>query len=368
MKHNFTALKGMMQYPHPNRVLELLGLTPDSHNRQFDAKVLHGGFNEKVLSKIMKNDTVYVTTVREPFEQFKSFYLYRYHMQKPIAVLQREIEDMILTSQPSPEKNYFRSFQNTQYKKLENTMFRYFCYDYNTSLFNKTYAKGIISHINSIFSVIVVDKYDESLLLLKRQLCWDIKNIIFITHKNASYSKKGEKSPKEATLREYHRNISELDYDLYHYFSQIHDEQVKKHGEDFRDELKEYQRVKAVASTFCWNIYSQLMKVINVNSLQFTTILAEEITIEGSRFWNSFALNAKDCVLMAICAWDYKDISAASSYPILCRRKLDQVTFDRKFCASKYKNMTKVFAYDNVYFPYTDMKRIIGCDLIRSFG
>ena len=367
MKHNLTSLRSIDKLPHPNEVLKLLGETPETDNTQFDTKVIHGKFDDKFLARVMQKDSVYIATIREPFEQFKSYFLFKHHGGKDISVLQQEIEDMILTSKPSPGKNYYKTFQNHDYEYLENPMYRYFKYDYTTSLFNQTYTKEIINYIASRFKVVIVDKYDESLLILKRQLCWDIKDIIYIPHKNASYSGKSQKPPNENIMREYHRNISKLDYDLFNYFLQVHNEQVAIYGQGFMDELNEYQRVKTIASDFCWKIYSQLFDLFDQDSLEFTPVITQEISIDGSRFWNSFRVNGRDCVLMAMCGWNFRDTNVASTYPILCDRQFGAFTFDDKYCANKYDNFSDIFVHDNVYFPYTSMKKIINCDLIRTY-
>ena len=45
-----------------------------------------------------------------------------------------------------------------------------------------------INHVEDIFDIVMIaEKMDESLILLKEYLCWDLKDVVFFSKKNNRY-------------------------------------------------------------------------------------------------------------------------------------------------------------------------------------
>ena len=179
-----------MPKPHPNELLVKLGqmqLNATLETR-FDMHVSHGKFNKTTLDRVMQNDTIYVSTLRHPFQQFVSRVFYNYRKLR-LSFMKAELDKMLRTSVLQKEAHVF-IFKDRRYGFLENQMFKYFQFDHTKAQLNNSYFRECIKNITSLFQVIVTDKYDESLLLLRHKFCWDIKEILFISHKNASYSNK----------------------------------------------------------------------------------------------------------------------------------------------------------------------------------
>ena len=362
-KNNLTTFLIKANLPHPNTVLmNLGGRQSKPKDFRFDMQVRHAIFNKTIIEKAMQHDTVYVSTLRHPFRHLVSRFFFHYKKLE-LSFLKTEFDRMLRTSFFQQNKN-ISIFEDRQYEFLENPMFKYFQFNYERAQLNATYFSECITDISTLFQVIITDKYDESLLLLRHKFCWDIKEIIYITHKNASFSDKNKEPSEYGTLYEKHQNISNLDYQLYSYFLEIHQKNVKAAGTKFQEELQEYKRVKADTGTFCWKIYRQLTLNKNLTLIDIASVLANVLVFERGKFWNEFTVTARDCVLMAMCEAKLRHARLALNYPITCDNNIPGFKYNHMFCANEKVNDTKIFSHNNLQFPYTALRELLFCDLV----
>ena len=366
-KHNLTTYSLRRNYPHPYALIENLGQMPsnDSSGYRFDMQVTHGTFNKQTLERVMQKDTIYISTLRHPFRHLVSRFFYHYK-KHGLSYLKTEFDQMLRTVNFQREKSK-ATFNDTKYDFLENPMFKYFELNYLKAQFNYSYFSECITEISSLFHVIITDRYDESLLLLRHKLCWDIKEIIYISHKNASFSEKRKHPSEFGILYENHQKISSLDYKLYSHFLEIHQNNVEAAGKDFQDELEEYKRVKADAGAFCWDIYKILTSETGTTLKNMSSVLASELAFEGGKFWNAFIINGNDCVLMALCEADLLHARLALNYPITCQQNVHNFKYNHLFCA-KENGERPGFAYENLHFPYSAMRELLLCDLVVEYN
>ncbi|XP_019628592.1 PREDICTED: galactosylceramide sulfotransferase-like [Branchiostoma belcheri] len=167
--------------PYPGRIL--------SHHRHFSkSNVLqeqflgnrtaynilchHMRFHYDSIRDLMPKDTVYVTIVRNPVDIFESSFEYfgfgpMYNISQPNA-----LETFL--DNPS---YYVRKFGEIPHS--HNSMFYDLGYN-NRDLTSQQTIKSIIEQLDRIFSVVLVsDYFEESIILLKHALCWDIDDVTF---------------------------------------------------------------------------------------------------------------------------------------------------------------------------------------------
>ena len=246
---------------------------------------------------------------------------------------------------------------------LENTMFKYFRFNTQEATINVSYARECIEHIGHLFHIIITDHYDESFLLLKEDLCWNIKDIIFLSHKNASFPSKNKTPEEYGLLYEMHKNISVLDYELYNYFFSAHRQRVKQGGDEFQKKLSVYQDMKNEATTFCWNIIDELVSKKNHSVIQ--GILSRVIYVNGRGTFESIEISGYECVLMSLCEADCKSARLALNYPVSCTKQIPGIILKNKiFCPNSTLKEVDVFHYSNVYFPLNAMAKLLKCDLL----
>ena len=360
-KHNLSTYSLQKQYPHPKDVFQKVYEIPAEKSSRFDVQIAHGRFNKRKLMNKMQTDAVYVATLRHPFMQFRSHYFYD-NQRPPFSVVQRDFESMIKNSIFDPLMNKLRLRQSLY---LENSMFKYFEFDTNRALLNQTYYQECLHSLASLFRMIITEYYDESLLLLKEELCWDIKDIVYLSHKNASFPGKNKTPEEYGILYERHRNISRLDYMLYDFFLHILKQKVKKAGREFQKRLFSYKQIKARVSTFCLEMRHKLMYESNYITLQ--RMLSKTIAVDGFDSFDSFSISGYDCVMMSLCEFNYKDARLALNYPTLCTRSMYAVKPPALFCPST-KDGVITFQHYNLTFPLQNLKRLLSCDMAVAYN
>ena len=140
---------------------------------------------------------------------------------------------------------------------------------------------------------------------------------------------------------------------------------MKVAGESFQEELQEYRKAKVDAGTFCWSVYTKLTSERNLTSKDIISVLKDEVVFERGKFWDAFTVTAGHCIVMALCEHYLWQARVALSYPITCNRTIPGFLYSHMFCASE--NVTDVYSYDNLHFPYSAMRQMLLCDLIVKY-
>ena len=115
---------------------------------------------------------------------------------------------------------------------------------------NLTAVKEYIQFLDAEFDlVMIMDYFDESLLLMKRLLCWDIEDILYV--------KLNERQDKEkatrlsATVIENIRRWNKADVLLFDHFNATFWRRVKKEGPNFYEELITFRQRKQEIEQSC---------------------------------------------------------------------------------------------------------------------
>jgi len=205
---------------------------PSKSSSGFDIFCDHAVYNKSVFSELMGHDIVYITSIREPFSQLKSMVNY-YNVLNissvPLTVSSRFVEFL------SNIKEY-----EAVYKSADASRERYcipdgFSMTRNLMSFNLGFPTGgfrsaaddlandddlvqrWIAELDSDFSlVLVVEYFYESIVLLRRQMCWSLKDILFMASNAGSYDYMTEKGEDLVKL---YRQWSSVDYQLYQHFN-----------------------------------------------------------------------------------------------------------------------------------------------------
>ncbi|XP_013394528.1 uncharacterized protein LOC106161989 [Lingula anatina] len=197
----------------------------------------HMIFDYDVVRSMMPNHTFYLGLVREPFSHFKSAFHYykiaqRLHMQDndPVAAFLRQPNKYWTNI---PKRNY-RSF-------VRNGMIFEFGFpdDREDLRNNDTFISEYIDFLDKTFDfVIVIGMLDESLVLLRRMLCWEMEDILYTTTNKRKYN---YKNLFDSDLVELHKKWSKADYRLYEHFATKLQNTIKSQGKDFKQELSVFR-------------------------------------------------------------------------------------------------------------------------------
>ncbi|KAH9495747.1 Galactosylceramide sulfotransferase [Bulinus truncatus] len=254
----------------PGEVMNRSFVYPLPEGKEYNILMHHSVYNQTFLRELMPMNTVYISILREPFNQMMSTYEYykverhflakaptRFNASNPISSF---LENPYLYSQEGTNFTYMRNKQSQdlgfRQEHLEPSKFQ-------------EYLKSI----NETFTLIMILEYfDESLLLLKRQLCWDMKGIIY-TPVNENIRKR--KWNFTEIDRERHKLFSPIDYTIYSYFLSEFNKKLKNQKEDFDEELAYFRKL--------------------LTEVRFNCMLSKAWTVSSTQWHDTFDVTSQMC-------------------------------------------------------------------------
>ena len=203
----------------------------------------HARYNRPTMDLIMNNNTMYITILRDPVYQFESTFnymeLYRFFMLQNVS----NPMAMFLANPRAHLRNLtkrVKSFPESMHL-VRNGMF----FDLGLSPFhqdNETEIRKAIMRLQNDFSLVLMMEYfDESLVLLKREFCWDLDDVAYIKQ-NQRKSEKTSKIVLSSRMKEMIRDWNRADVLLYEHFNKTFWERIKRHGMGFYDDLAQLKR------------------------------------------------------------------------------------------------------------------------------
>jgi len=205
---------------------------PSKSTSGFDILCDHAVYNRQKFSELMGHDTVYITSMREPFSQVKS--MVNYYNVLNISDVPMSVSDRFTEFMSNIEK------YEAVYKSAEASPTRFcipdgFSMTRNLMSFNLGFPTGgfrsadedlaydsdlvhrWIAELAAEFSfVIIVEHFHESMVLLRQLMCWNLRDILFLAANAGTYEFRGEMS---ADLVKLYRRWSSVDYQLYQHFN-----------------------------------------------------------------------------------------------------------------------------------------------------
>lgn len=193
----------------------------------------HARYNRPAMDIVMRSDTKYITILRDPVNQFESTFNYM-----------ELYRDFNLPKFPNPMevflKNPYGHLQNLtkRVKSLpesinlvRNGMFFDLGFSSLMGSRKDSELRSAIANIEKEFSLVLIMEYfDESLVLLKREFCWDLDDVIYIKQNQRKHGNNTSHNFISAQLRRRIRNWNRADALLYEHFNKTFWEKIKRHG------------------------------------------------------------------------------------------------------------------------------------------
>ncbi|XP_060070343.1 galactose-3-O-sulfotransferase 3-like [Ylistrum balloti] len=251
-------------------------ILPAPRNRSYEILCCHVLYNRTAFERIMPQDTVYIGIVRDPFDHFKS--ILNYFRPKQVF----EIDDAFPESRFLQDPEFYNNGSLSSF--LDNSMA--FEYGFPPNLFktrNKTEIQQYIMKLEKEFQlIIVVERFDESMILMRRLLNWKIKDVLYMKH-NVRRKGSGDFlfSPGDGYR---HSRWDELDYSLYDHFFKRIQFQLREQGPDIYEEVLYFRRLRRDIAFFCQQIPGK----------------DSTYTVTASRWNDAFVVTGKDCHYMTI--------------------------------------------------------------------
>ncbi|XP_078062643.1 galactose-3-O-sulfotransferase 2-like [Mustelus asterias] len=214
----------------------------ENRDKEYHILCNHMRFYLPEVEKVMPNDSFYFSIIRNPVQLAESSFAY-YHGVSPAFKRAASLAEFA-----SRADSYYKSWEpNSHYAR--NLMWFDFGYDNNMAD-----APGLVSallgQLERTFDLVLVAEYfDESLLLLKQALCWDLKDVAYFklnARANASVS------ALNASMAEKVREWNWLDWRLYRHFNASFWQRVASYGhERMQQDLAHLRELRQHLATLC---------------------------------------------------------------------------------------------------------------------
>ncbi|XP_076033026.1 galactosylceramide sulfotransferase-like [Oratosquilla oratoria] len=177
----------------------------------------HTKWNHEQVAAIMPKDTIYISIVRDPVELFES--LFNYAKLSKVTRLSLE-QYMVRVNKRFPRQSGFLGINQMAWDfGLPKSMME-----------NVTAARELVADVDTMFDLVMVaERMDESLVLLKNLLCWTWEDVVVLKVNARKKDFKTEINPK---LRKLMKSKLEIDYLLYDHFYAKFDDLVDQFGRD----------------------------------------------------------------------------------------------------------------------------------------
>lgn len=213
----------------------------------------HARWNEGPMRDLMGVDTVFITILRNPVTQFESTFQYmefahllgiptarnpvETFFEDPNKILSKISRSLL----PEGVLSYLNLLKNGQFFDL----------GLDSAQF---YEEGIINHeikelARSFNLVLMMEYFDESLVLLARELCWDVLDVVYfkLNQRRSSDVETNLSEELVGRIRQWNR----ADMMLYDYFNRTFWNQIEKLGKDFRTDVERLRQVNKLLKESC---------------------------------------------------------------------------------------------------------------------
>ena len=186
--------------------------------------------------------------------------------------------------------------------------------------------------------MIISEHHDESLIVMRRKLCWEISDIMYLPLRVVNYEYK--QSPLNASLGEKLRNWSMVDLMLHKTFNETLWIQISRYGQDFWKELEFFNIQKKRIFEFC-NPIITLAKA-EASKVRNTLELNEYIVIPESPWGSEYKIDYVWCLMSKIDLVVFRNIIRVKEYPKLCNHLYRKFKHIPLTTFRKYRNSSKV--------------------------
>ena len=259
-------LKLHLNYPGRINMLYLERMMPETGYNILSQYTRH---HDSDILRIMNSGTIFTTLLRHPVDQFLSVF--------NNFDLKQEMKNLL--PHHNPYEEFFRRpdriamlASDSVYHLIQNSMS--FDLGLNTPHFkNSTAVDQFVEKIDREFHlVLILELLDESLVLLKRLMCWDLNQLVYV---KLSINKEYSLSISDE-IREKIMDWNSIDMRLYNHFSDKMKTLISEQDEDFH---KEVALLKQINTDFSKECYEKVFPVYNGNKIGYNLRKSHETNL-----------------------------------------------------------------------------------------
>ena len=227
-----------------------LSYAKDNHGKMPNILANHARYSRKSMNVLFPRErTAYISILRDPVKQWESTFSY---MSFPYILnihKKKDPLDFFLKNPPSLQniKKNARRFPSIYL--IKNPLFFDLGLDYKYYE-NITFMRRAVKTIDQDFDlVLMMEHFDESMVLLKRRLCWSFDDVVFFkTNERLKKNKRRVLTPEHEDMI---KTWNSADVALYDYFVDKFWKEIEKEGPDFYDDLQELRERKKYYFNLC---------------------------------------------------------------------------------------------------------------------
>ncbi|XP_037803071.1 galactosylceramide sulfotransferase-like [Penaeus monodon] len=229
VKHGLTFALPVRTGPIP---ISSKNLPPEYHGSpdgRYNMVVSHTQFSKAGAQQVMKESAKYVAVVREPAARFESMWYFAQYEKKLGISLTAYINASQRTSKQNAKLNVIANYFGVRDPRDDVPE-------------GEVLSKA--KWLNESFDLVMVaERFDESLVLLKHLMCWNTEDVAYVNAKIRRPTYRVELSEAQKNRL---RQLNRQDVLLYKFFSKIFEEKVKAFGEErMQREVEELRQANA---------------------------------------------------------------------------------------------------------------------------
>ena len=240
-----------MEWPAPLVLNEVSSLVNKDSEKIFSS---HIRFNKGPVNTIFpKPKAKYITIIRHPVSKFKSAWLAYQNFRRFTGVPLAEGPLNKFLSSPNALEEIRKILFKTNYYKAYNHLSNPNLFDMGLeqeNLQNATLVNRYIDKMEEEFDLVMItDYFDESLILLKRLLCWEFEDIVYIKLREKKENLEFEEEVKKNILTWNHADVN-----LFDHFNRTFWRKVQQEGPSFYEDLKAFRKINQDYQATCESI------------------------------------------------------------------------------------------------------------------
>ena len=214
---------------------------PNTTRIGYDMFVNHVRYNRQEMDALIPG-AKYISIIRNPVSHLESAFGY-FNMWKSLNITtQNPFETFLM----DPRKYY--AMKRGEWVRSRNALLFDFGFNHVNDENITTIFEKIDELSKEIDLMMITEYFDKSLILLKRLMCWDFEDILYIPHLTRNQSQRAEVS---TSMAEKIRVWSAGDAMLYNHFNRTFWKKVADYGPTFQNDLAHFQSLKTKVFEEC---------------------------------------------------------------------------------------------------------------------
>ena len=350
--------------PYPQYILE------HSLHKSFNIVAEHSRFDPEVYKSYMAKGTMVISQLRHPMKFFASLfgfeYLYeRFHLAKGGDPIRYFLENPNRYDQYAKWEAGSKICGPRQQPSVTKNSMAYHLGYTETNVTIQSVEDFLSALDKHLSFVIITEKFDESMILLKQLFSWNISDILYLPRGSLAFNDRlrfevGKNDSDKAYLINLHKHWSPVDYILYDHFHKRLVTTLSKQTQLFWEEVEYFKTIQEKVKDFCANMCHSVNKIFRFSNVTEArhALVSHSLQINGTKWNPEFRVTYLDCVQMMLVTEDYQFAVRAKEAPAYCNEKSTaelNVGFNKQFCIEENQlvfNFPWVYIKNRLFASY----------------